>query len=160
MSETGGMESPEKKPQHRRWLKIVLVASLVLNLFMVGWIGARWAAHGWWQLGVSHYGDWPAAAGETWQRNRPAFEALRGDAASALSEVADTLDAEPFDQAAYDQAIGNLAGVGKQFLETGGLAMQELGGKLSADERARAAKRARRLAGRIEQGWGRRHRDY
>ena len=140
-----------RRRRRRRWLVIGLVVSLGINVFAIGWAGARWAiygAHEGWRFGDAH----PAVA-ESWRQHGPAVRSMQLDAAAALREAAGALETEPFDQVAYDQALAKLAGTGREFLGTGTAIGQELGGKLAPDERNSAARAARRLARRLER-WG------
>lgn len=154
MSDTGQDHAGEQatadaKAERRRRIRRItfitlFVVSLGFNVFAAGWLGTRW-----WIMGGGwhhHMLDAHPVVEETWDRHAGAVDGLRVDLADALAAMADALDAEPFDQQAYDDAVTQLSTAGQGLVGVGGMAAQDIGAGLNAQQRERIARRARRMA--------------
>ncbi|MGB1007828.1 MAG: periplasmic heavy metal sensor [Thalassobaculaceae bacterium] len=113
----------EIKPRRRRWLLGGLVASLAVNMFLIGWmVGA--APRG------GPFGIWSSGAGPTaatprwlrdglgsegmdrfavnWRRHRAEMKPLVAEIKPLQGELRAALGAEPFDRARYTAALAAL----------------------------------------------------
>lgn len=139
-----------------RWLTVLLVASVALNIFVLGWAGARVASHaGPWMW--SKHSDRHAALHEIWHGHRGAFFDLGEEASDRLRDVASALRANPFDEGALAASVDRLEGTAQRLLRLGSDAAKEAAGTLDERERRWAARRIERAAGRMER-WSS-HRD-
>jgi uncharacterized membrane protein len=108
-----------------RWLTLLLLASLGVNLFIGGLAIGRWVDHGWDRKERFDRPPPPDGPGprwlrrmvgedgmdtvrEVWQRHEATIEPLRREADAARSAVTDTLSADPFVRADYEAALGRM----------------------------------------------------
>lgn len=113
--------APEGKRKAPRWMKILLVVSLMLNVVGIGAVGARaWmihkhgpAAHGLHALGV--YSFLRKLPGERRKELRAMFKDMRGELrrqghtiVTPLKEMANALIASEFDRKRIESALATL----------------------------------------------------
>jgi uncharacterized membrane protein len=136
-------------PPPRRWGKWLLIASLALNLAVVGAVAARFI------MGPPHMRGWgppPADMGLMWfsrhlpagskkmvrdnlKAARPEFRTLRDNVTDQRRIAADTLAAEPFDREAAKAALDKVGAIEAQLREKGVDVLLNTAGKLTPDER-------------------------
>ena len=113
----------EIKPRRRRWLLGGLVASLAVNMFLIGWMvgaaprdgpfaiwswgaGSTAATPGWLRAGLGSEGMDRFAV--NWRRHRAEMKPLVAEIKSLRGELRAALGAEPFDRARYTAALATL----------------------------------------------------
>ena len=146
--------------RRRRWVGIVLLISLALNLLVVGFFVAhklrpdkyrRISGPGYTQIiprrfffdvDRSRRGELVQAM----RSHRKEFTGYRKQLRAAAKKVADALAAEPFDQAALDEALKGYQQEAVGMIEKGGKIGQTFFAMLSDDERKLLAKRIRQKA--------------
>lgn|GEM_PF-5650213 len=120
----------------------VLVASLGLNLFLLGFGAARWLRP---PRPISAQGEYehqalPGTALRMFGPHAPELRIQRRDVMQAREQVAQALTREPFDRAALVSALSNLRSVSA----AGQLKLHQVlidtAEKMPADERARLAR--------------------
>lgn len=166
-NETGGRSSGEEggdgartRRREWRWMTVLLVVSLGLNIFVVGWAGARFASHaGLWHWSRDHDHGRRGELAEILREHRGVFGELGYDAGENLRGVADALRADPFDPAAFASSIDLLEDNAHGLVRLGGGAAKEVAGKLEDGERQWAARRLERAARKLER-WSQRRNDY
>ncbi len=146
-----------KRWRNSRWMAVLVVASLTLNVFVLGWAGASV---------ISHAGPWMwhrdkdrhAALHEVWHDHRAAFVDLGDEASGRLRDVAVALRADPYDPAALAASIDSLEGTAQNLLRLGSGTAKDVAETLDERERRWAARRIERAARRMER-WSRRRDD-
>lgn len=142
----GGTKRRWRKP---RWMTVLLVVSLALNVFILGWAGARVASHaGPWMW--SRDGGRHAVIHEVWRGHRAAFAGLGKEASDRLRDVAKALRANPYDSAALAASVDSLEGTAQNLLRLGSGVAKEAAETLDERERRWAARRIERAARRME----------
>lgn len=113
----------EIKPRRRRWLLGGLVASLAVNMFLIGWMvgaaprggpfaiwswgaGSTAATPRWLRAGLGSEGMDRFAV--NWRRHRAEMKPLVAEIKSLRGELRAALGAEPFDRARYTAALATL----------------------------------------------------
>ena len=142
----------DTRPSRCGWLKAGLVVSLAFNLFVIGAV----SAHRYWWEHHRHHGLLRGPA-FTQLLPRPFFFGLadkrrdelrmlmrahrqeffdgRGRMRLAARDVADALDAQPFDQARFDKALQAFAATGHTLIDTGAEVVADVVGHLTPDEK-------------------------
>jgi Spy/CpxP family protein refolding chaperone len=154
--------APRRAP---RWLWLAFALSLALNAAGVGlwWGAALRDRHAGPEGGLTLRHAMRDGAGvvrsqarAVFARHRPAFEALRREAAEARARVAEAAGREPFDAAALDAALAELRAA-QDSLSV--LRHRALGEIVAAAPPGTRAELALRLAGARDRGGRRRDRD-
>ena len=113
----------EIKPRRRRWLLGGPVASLAVNMFLIGWMvgaaprggpfaiwswgaGSTAATPRWLRAGLGSEGMDRFAV--NWRRHRAEMKPLVAEIKSLRGELRAALGAEPFDRARYTAALATL----------------------------------------------------
>lgn len=155
--------SQKTKRPRAGWWKAGLVVSLAFNLFVIGAVGA----HRYWWEHHRHHGPLRGPA-FTQLLPRPFFfgladkrrdelrmlmrshrqEFLDGRARMRLAarNVADALDAQPFDQARFDKALQAFAVTGHTLIDTGTEVVADVVGHLTPDEKKKLGEQLMRAA--------------
>ena len=166
MTETSG-QSPAEPVTRRapRWLWLLLVVSLALNLLVVGSLaGFAWRHGGWGGGGHGFFfggrllrelpEERRSEVKAILDRNRQAAEQSWKLAGEARQEAMRLFEAEPYDRAAFEAAITRMSEAELAVRSSVTAMMGEIGAKLTHDERQRALKSLKR-------GWlGRRGRGH
>lgn len=148
-----------------RWLTLLLLASLGVNLFIGGLAIGRWVDHGWGGRGGPdrHAGTPPEGPGPRWLRrmvgedgidmvrtvwrdHEAAIDPLRREADAARSAVTDTLSADPFVRADYEAALSRMRAAGDRMETAVHAAITDVVTNMSPEQRQTFAERARRWA--------------
>ncbi|WP_028794835.1 periplasmic heavy metal sensor [Thalassobaculum salexigens] len=151
-----------------RWLILLLLASLGVNLFIGGLAIGRWVDHGWGgRGGPGHFAGPPPPDGPgprwlrrmvgedgidtvrtVWQRHETTIDPLRRDADAARSAVADTLSADPFVRADYEAALGRMRAARDRMETAVHAAITDVVTSMTPEQRHAFAERARAWADR------------
>jgi uncharacterized membrane protein len=139
------------------WLKIILVASLALNLLLVGGAAARFFIHG--PPGhTAGFGDPQmiprrflsdldsarrAELLSVFKDFRREFRDGRKRGREQMGKLASALEADPFDESAVKNAVGSFTDGGAALMRHGADAALVFIGKLTPDERKLLAKHIR-----------------
>ncbi|MDF1794485.1 MAG: periplasmic heavy metal sensor [Thalassobaculaceae bacterium] len=148
-----------------RWLILVLLASLAVNLFIGGLAIGRWVDHGWDHRGGPrhHAGSTPEGPGprwlrrmvgedamdtvrSVWEQHEAVIDPLRAEADAARTAVADTLSAEPFVRADYAAALAEMRDAMERMQAAIHAAIVDVVDGMTADQRHAFAERARAWA--------------
>ena len=149
-----------KPPRRRRWVGIVLLASLALNLLVAGFFVAqklkpekyrRISGPGYTQIIPRKFfsdvsSDRRAELIEAMRAHRKLFRGHRKELRNAASLVADALEAEPFDPSALDKALQGYRNQAVVLIDEGGRIGLSFIEMLDAGERKLLGKRVRRKA--------------
>ena len=152
-----------------RLLALLLFASVALNLFLGGLLLGRWHGpwHGWRMAGEHHRPGPPGAPGRgrmpvhEWleqslgedaapavkaalARHQATMEATRAAFHQARRAVGEALAREPFDAAAYGQALQDLDGASAAMRGSVHAMMADLAPSLTAEQRQRIVERGSR----------------
>lgn len=153
--------SPQAKPPRRgRWIGILLLISLALNLLVAGFFIAhklrpekhrRITGPGYTQLIPRKFffdvnPDRRAELVEAMRAHRKLFRGHRRELRGAAKLVADALEAEPFDQAALDAALQGFHGKSVELIDEGGRIGASFYAMLTDQERKQLGKRIRQKA--------------
>lgn len=151
------MNGDQQTPRPRRWIKWALVASLAVNVLIIGFAVGKayqfhhraWRDHS----AIAHVArqgrefvrDLPRERRrELWQfikSQKGEFTAYNADADKAVTAFAEALNASDYDPAKVEQALEALQGEAETLLTRGRSVMMEVVGKLSAEERAELAQK-------------------
>ena len=87
-----------------RFLPTALVVSVLLNVFVLGWVGVRVVRH---QRGAEVHRDsaLPSAAKRIWEEHAPSLRAERRVVAERREAVAEALRHEPFDRTGLEARL-------------------------------------------------------
>ena len=153
----------------RRWLMPMLVASLALNLVIVGaaFSGRFWPMHG--EYGGRHrsadllprsfFGELDDERREVlaavFRARKPEFREHRRGLGDAATDFADALEREPFDPRLTQSAVSEHADRSRQLIDLGATVAADLAEALTPEERRTLAQAIRH---RLEQDRQRRER--
>ena len=149
-----------------RWLILVLLASLAVNLFIGGLAVGRWVDHGWGghdRAHQRHAGPPPEGPGprwlrrmvgkdgmdavrSVWERHDAVIDPLRAEAEAARDAVADTLSARPFVRSDYEAALTEMRQTMARLETATHAAIVDVVDGMSPEQRAAFADRARAWA--------------
>lgn len=148
-----------------RWLTLLLLASLGVNLFIGGLAIGRWVDHGWDREARFDRPSPPDGPGprwlrrmvgedgldtvrKVWPRHEAAIDPLRRDADAARSAVTDALSAEPFVPEDYEAALGQMRDAMDRMEVAVHAAITDVVTHMSDEQRHAFAERARAWADR------------
>lgn len=151
MTDTTASVGPETPPVVRRaprWMKILLVVSLALNLLIVGVVvGARFmhpfgpgpvsSSFGLSlvRFGLSRGGEAREETRKVLSETRPRIDPLRKELRAARRAVADALTADPFDAEKFRTAQARVVELERQVGEQSLDALTTIASKMSVEER-------------------------
>jgi uncharacterized membrane protein len=158
-SETEGGHVPG--PRRRNWLRVLLIASLTLNLLLIGAAAGRmwrWHHHGRDFDGagilLSHVpADKRAGIEAMIERDRAAMRGQLDAMEAARKEVSAALIAEPFDKARFIAALQSMHQSGLAARSVTAATLAEIASHLSIEERKAFARRLERRGGRGMRRW-------
>lgn len=147
----------EKPPRRRRWIGVLLLVSLALNLLVAGFFIAhklrpekyrRITGPGYTQLIPRKFffdisSDRRAELVKAMRAHRKLFRGHRRELRETARRVADALEAEPFDQAALDAALQGFRGKSVELIDEGGRIGASFFAMLTDEERKQLSKRIR-----------------
>ncbi|GAB4388040.1 periplasmic heavy metal sensor [Albidovulum sp.] len=143
----------EARQTRRGWLPWALVASLALNLLVIGAIAGAAIGHhrgppreGIRDVGIGPYSEVlspadRAALREAYRREAPDLRDGRRQAQKDFAALADALQAEPFDLARVEAVISRQTGRLAQRIDLGGRLLVERIATMSPEERRGLAER-------------------
>lgn len=147
-------------PRRRRWLGLLLLVSLALNLLVAGAIIAhklrpekyrRISGPGYTQIIPRKFffdvgRDRRAELIEAMRQHRKTFRGHRRDLRASALKIAETLEAEPFDRAALETTLDGYRNQAVEMIDEGGRIGRSFFDLLSPGERKLLAKRIRQKA--------------
>jgi uncharacterized membrane protein len=143
-----------------RWLTLLLLASLGVNLFIGGLAIGRWVDHGWDREERFDRPPPPDGPGprwlrrmvgeegmdtvrDVWTRHEAVIDPLRREADAARSAVTDTLSAEPFVREDYEAALGRMRAAMDRMETAVHAAITDVVTSMTPEQRQAFAERAR-----------------
>lgn len=171
MTDTAPAPAPATARRTGRWLKIALVASLAINLLIIGAAcAAAWRFRHMPPPPPGLQGTLLGFAGtlppgrrlELWQATRDerqAMEPLRAEIRSAMVSLRSALVAEPFDREQFAKAQARVLEAETKARTEAQKLFLNIASQLTRDEREKFAKATERGRGNRPRSWWRRHHD-
>ena len=149
-----------------RWLILLLLASLGVNLFIGGLAIGRWVDHGWDGPGEpARFTSPPPPDGPgprwlrrmvgedgidtvrtVWKRHEGIIDPLRREADASRNAVTDALSAEPFSRDAYEEALTRMRSAMEALQTAVHAAITDVVTEMTPEQRQAFAERARSWA--------------
>jgi uncharacterized membrane protein len=139
---------PDNQPAARgSWLKWLLIASLAVNLLIIGSaLGHRFFGHGHWRggrgesIGVMGYvrhldRDRRQTISKILSAGRPNLRELREEVRQARLAAAETIAAEPFDKAKVEAALAAIAAADQKLRTAGTASIVDAVEAMTSEER-------------------------
>jgi uncharacterized membrane protein len=143
-------EPAAARPRAPRWMWVVLVGSLAINLLGIGLVAgtfwqvrhARATSHGALPARLAHFADTlPAERGaairDAIRAAQPAIKSLRQHARQARREAVRVFSSEPFDKGTFAAAHARALEADLEVRQAYWRLLTEIGAKLNAEERQR-----------------------
>lgn len=139
----------------KRSTKIILSASLIVNLLMVGVVGGaaykKWTERPWHEIKKELEPETRNVVARTFQDKFREIRPIGKDARKARGDLVKVMTAEEFDPEAFDKAAGKLTDLRNKMQAVKVQATKDILSQLPADERAKMAHRmAEKIGGGIE----------
>lgn len=134
-------------------IKLIFTVSLLLNVLFAGAAAGlayqRWSTPDWHKVKEDLSPEAREIVSGSFQKSREDMRVFIDEARAKKQEIMTILSAEPFDAAAFDQAMAELVGIKNEITARKIQAMKEMSQALPAEDRR---KMAEKIAGSLDRG--------
>jgi uncharacterized membrane protein len=128
-----------------RTVKFIFTASLLLNALFLGASSGlayqHWSAPGWHDLKKDLSPEVRDLMMSSFKKSHPDMRALADEAKQKRLQAVDIMNAENFDEAAFDQAVADLTAIQNKMIARKLQMIKEISGALPAEERRKLSEK-------------------